>query len=326
MKPRLNGADISSVDTLPLHELVAGETRRWWLRLTYDEIGDRHRVPVIARHGAAPGPVVAVTAVIHGNELNGMHAIHRLFDLKETASLRRGTLLAVPVVNVPGYRRHERAFADGKDLNRFMKRGGEGRPAQRFGLAFANELLRHCDYLVDLHTAGGGRRNTLYARVDLENKKAAKMARVINTPIIAHKPPRSSSLRGAAAERGIPAVVIEIGDPGRFQPKLVAGACRGMIALLAHHDMIASVPERAGEALICRHTYWLRASEGGALRLTPSLGQHVRAGECVGTIVDVWGATRQEVRVPTAGVVIGKIRRPMVMEGSPLLHIGIPND
>src|SRR5690606_6799954 len=163
--------------------------------------------------------------------------------------------------------------------------------------------LRHCDYLVDLHTAAGGRRNTLYTRVDLENKKAAKMARVIHTPIIAHKPPRASSLRGAAADLGIPSAVIEIGDPGRFQPKPVAGACRGIVSLLAHHDMIAAAPAREGEPLICRDTYWLRASEGGAVRLTPSLGQHVGAGDCVGTIVDVWGMTKQEVRVPTAGVV-----------------------
>lgn len=51
--------------------------------------------------GAFTGPVVGITAAVHGNELNGIPLIHRLFHEIDCGTLC-GTLVAIPVVNTLG--------------------------------------------------------------------------------------------------------------------------------------------------------------------------------------------------------------------------------
>ena len=59
-------------------------------------------MPVHVINGRQAGPVMFVTAAIHGDEINGIEIIRRLLATK---ALRRlsGTLIAVPVVNVYGF-------------------------------------------------------------------------------------------------------------------------------------------------------------------------------------------------------------------------------
>ena len=74
-------------------------------------------MPVHVIRGRRPGPIVFLTGAVHGDELNGVEIIRRLLALKTLRGLR-GTLLAVPVVNVHGFIHHSRYLPDRRDLNR----------------------------------------------------------------------------------------------------------------------------------------------------------------------------------------------------------------
>jgi predicted deacylase len=111
-------------------------------------------MPVKVICGRKAGPVLFVSAAVHGDELNGVEAIRRLLRLKALRSIR-GTLLAVPIVNVHGFLDQSRYLPDRRDLNRSFPGSAKGSIASRLAHLFINEIMSKADYGIDLHTAYG---------------------------------------------------------------------------------------------------------------------------------------------------------------------------
>jgi len=62
--------------------------------------------------GPHPGPVLGITAAIHGNEISGIPCIHAIFhELSKKVKTLRGAIVAVPVVNVFGFQLQKRYAA-----------------------------------------------------------------------------------------------------------------------------------------------------------------------------------------------------------------------
>ena len=142
-------------------------------------------MPVIIARGVEPGPVVGITAVVHGNELNGVPCIHRVITDIDVNTLK-GTLVAVPCVNVPGYLRFSREFSDGKDLNRLFPGQASGTASQVYAYNFFEKIVKKLDFLIDLHTASFGRLNSYYVRSDMNDPMSAIMAKLQQPQIILH--------------------------------------------------------------------------------------------------------------------------------------------
>lgn len=83
-------------------------------------------------HGRRPGPCLLVTAAVHGDEINGVEIIRRVLSIKQLDKLR-GTLLAIPVVNVHGFLNQSRYLPDGRDLNRSFPGSQQGSLARSRG-------------------------------------------------------------------------------------------------------------------------------------------------------------------------------------------------
>src|SRR5699024_11094700 len=115
-------------------------------------------VPIHVIHGRRPGPVLMVSAAIHGDELNGVEVIRRL--LRHSA-LRRlaGTILAVPVVNVFGFIHKTRYLPDRRDLNRCFPVSEGGSLGARMAWQFKTQVLDRATHAVDLHTGALHRAN-----------------------------------------------------------------------------------------------------------------------------------------------------------------------
>lgn len=132
------------------------------------------RVPVMAIKSKKKGPTVGITAALHGNEVNGVAAIHKLFNMLKTKDVLKGTIIGVPVVNMEGYQRMQRGYADGVDLNRVMPGDPQGDISHQYANAILNKVIDKFDYFIDLHTASFGRVNSLYVRVDMKCKKCCQ--------------------------------------------------------------------------------------------------------------------------------------------------------
>ena len=143
---------VVQADALDLDHLELGSLHRFRVRLVRDGLGDYLAIPVIVAQGREPGPVLGVTAAVHGNELNGIPVIQRLMAGLDVDSLC-GTVVAVPIVNLPGYQENRRELVPHMDLNRLFPGRPDGNVGQIYAHRFVERVIRPLHYLIDMHTA-----------------------------------------------------------------------------------------------------------------------------------------------------------------------------
>ncbi|KAI9197311.1 uncharacterized protein BJ171DRAFT_226562 [Polychytrium aggregatum] len=324
--PVADQGNVPTVTKLDLDALPGGQISKLWLAVYEDGTGSLIRIPVIVAKGVKYGPTVGMTAALHGNELNGIPLIHRLFREINPQQLH-GVLVAATVTNVPGYVRNQRGFSDGTDLNRIMPGKANGSSPQVYAYNLMERLIKKFDYLLDIHTASAGRVNSLYARADMINPKTKKMAILQNPQIIVHNTSPDGSLRGAAMSNDIPAITVEIGDPSKFQKRFVKNALLGVTNILCHLNMIPNeVDQPEYDPVVCSRSYWIFASKGGVLTVQPEIYTWVRKGEMIAQLHSLFGDLVETYYAPEDGVVVGKSVNPVCESGSRIIHLGVVED
>ncbi|KAG0201219.1 hypothetical protein BGX28_005897 [Mortierella sp. GBA30] len=315
-------------DDLDLESLPSGRLTRLWVVLAEDAMSTPIRVPVIVAKGVRPGPVVGLTAALHGNELNGIPLTHRLVIQEIQCKALHGIVVAVPVANVPGYLAQQRGFSDGTDLNRLMPGKKNGTTSQVYSYNLMTRIIRHFTHLIDLHTASRGRVNSLYVRANMQNSTTRHMARLQNPQIIVHNTSPDGSLRGAAmSEYNIPAITVEIGDPARFQKRFVKSAILGVTNILSHLKMIEDEHVMQDyEPVVCAKSYWIFTKGGGILNVLPDVNTWVRKGELIATLHNIFGQEEHRYVAPEDGIVVGKSVDPVCQSGCRILHLGVVSD
>jgi predicted deacylase len=314
---------IELVETLHFADIPKNTVQYFWLKLITDGLGNPINIPVMVAKGEKDGPILGLTAAVHGNELNGISVIQRLFRELDINDLS-GTIVGIPVVNIPSFIRKKRRFNDGVDLNHIMPGKKNGNVSQVYAYRFMNKIVTQFDYLLDLHTASFGRINSFYIRADMEHEKVKEMALLQNADIIVHNPPSDGTLRGAADELGIPAITIEVGNPNTFQKRLIRSGVEGIHNVLSHLNMIADDIEIAEKAtVLCKNSYWIYTDVGGLLTVHVDLREIVKKGKLIASIRDIFGNLLKEYHAPETGIVIGKSTSPVNQTGGRILHLGI---
>jgi len=312
----------ATVSALPLDELAEGQVHRLWLHLVDDALGRPVVLPALVARGIEPGPVLGVCAAVHGDEVNGVAVIHRMFA-KLDASRLCGSVVALPVVNVPAFHRHARRTQEGFDLNHHFPGRADGREIEQYAFRLMERFVARLDLLVDLHTASRGRANSLYIRADMTVPEAARMAYLQRPQIILHNPPRDLTLRGAAQAIGVPAITVEVGNPSRFQPEYIRRSVVGLRSILADREMIRRRAVDPGpQPVVCSGSDWIYTEEGGFLEVFPRVTEHVAKGQPIARIRDAFGQLVRTYDAPHDGIVIGRSVDPVAASGARILHLG----
>ncbi|KAI8831316.1 hypothetical protein BJ741DRAFT_667907 [Chytriomyces cf. hyalinus JEL632] len=347
-------------DSLVIEEFPMGKISTVWINMVKQGLCEWVRVPVIVARGAHEGPVLGITAVVHGNELNGVPCIHRVITDINVHKLN-GTVVAVPCVNVPGYLRFTREFSDGKDLNRLFPGSETGTASQIYAHAILNKIVTHFDYLIDLHTASFGRVNSYYVRADLNDPVSAALAKLQQPQIILHNSGQDGTMRSACSARGIKAITVEIGNPQLFQNQYVHWSYMGVMRILTYLGMFppleveppisndddvwmdpesfakraanGSMEEKDGEkpilyhqppnTIICSKGFWIYTKTGGVLEVYPAVNTVIRKGDLIARIKNIFGNIVDEIFSPSSGVTIGRSSNPVAMAGDRVLHLGV---
>jgi predicted deacylase len=280
------------------------------------------RIPIVIARGAHDGPVLGLTAALHGDELNGIPVIQRVVRELDRATLR-GTVVGVLAANVPGVLLEQRVFNDGVDLNHIAPGKAGGTQSQVYMKRLVDRVVDQFDVLLDLHTASRGRVNSFYVRADMDHPVASRLARLQGPEIIVHNPPNDLTLRGHAASRGIPAITAELRDPGRFQAEVIEVAVQGIGNVMVDLEMVQGevlCPIR--DSILCSGSGWLYTDEGGLLEVLPEVTERVHAGQEIARVRDIWGEVAKTYVAPTDGMVIGRSVDPINQTGSRILHLG----
>lgn len=314
---------IKTKEELRLSSFKMGEVHRVYIQLSDNSLGSPWKVPLVIIRGEKKGPTVGITAALHGNELNGISTIFKLIEELDPKKLS-GTLVLVPISNVPGYLMNQRYFSDRVDLNRIMPGKPEGTTSNLYAHYFISKIVSKFNYLLDLHTASHGRVNSLYIRADIDNEDTRTLAYLQNPQIIVKKFDEGGTLRAWANENGIPAITIEIGNANAFQHRLIDETLDGIINTLKHLKMLeGEVKDMLKDATLCERSFWIYSNKGGIIDVFPSLADRVKAGEVIAKVYDVFGQVREEIKASCSGVVIGKNVRPNCDAGTRVLHLGV---
>ena len=275
-------------------------------------------------HGKKPGPVLFVSAAIHGDELNGIEIIRSVLA-KHLVSTVKGTLIAVPVVNGYGLIQRSRYLPDRRDLNRSFPGNDRGSLAARLARLFMDEIVSVSTHGIDLHTGSGHRTNLTQIRADLDDRETEQLAKVFGAPVILNSTLRDGSLRHSASELGVKTLLYEAGEAMRYNDIAIRAGVMGIFNVMRELKMLPPKAKNknthTSNPFVARSSRWIRAPESGMYRSTVKLGAQVERGDVVGHITEACDGERHEIRSGNTGVIIGRLELPMVHEGDAILHL-----
>src|SRR5690242_2769136 len=260
--------------------------------------------PIYVSRGLEDGPVLALTAGMHGDEINGMEIVRRLLD-SGLHQPKRGVTVCMPIVNVYGFLNYSRDVPDGKDINRSFPGNKSGSLASRVAYNLMHEVIPFIDYGIDFHTGGAMRANYPQVRAVLRDEKNIELAKAFNAPFTIDSPFRPNSLRREASRKGKNIIVYEGGESLRFDQQAIEEGIAGTLRLMKFLNMIDWAPEPNEENRVIWSTSWIRARNAGLFQSSVKCGQLVRKGEWVGTITDPFGEFKEQVVATETGYVIG---------------------
>lgn len=307
------------------HSIKPGQKARVVLETGQLYTGTPMQLPIQVVHGRKKGPTVLISAAIHGDELNGIEIVRRIFNHPEVENMH-GTLILVPIANLLGFLHHSRYLPDRRDLNRSFPGSPKGSLAQRVAHVFVSEVLGKADYLVDIHTAAIHRTNMPQIRTDTSLPANMKLAEAFGHPFILDSAVVEGSLREQAQARGIPAITYEAGEALRFDELSIRTGVYGILSMLRRLKMLhTDMPTPMAQTVI-EKTTWLRAETDGIVRSVVRLGSFVREGQVMAHIDDPLGGNITTMVSPMSGLVVGKNRLPLAHSGEALYHIAHVDD
>ncbi len=285
---------------------------------------DGNSIPrgVIVANGAKAGPTLCLTAVIHGDEHNGLEIVRRILYEIDPVHLN-GVVIGVPIVNLDGFRRGTRYLPDRRDLNRYFPGKHTGSAASRLAYSLFEEIIKSCNYLVDIHTGSFHRTNLPQLRGDLTNLDVLDLARRFGSTTILHNRGAAGTLRRAATDAGVPTVTLETGEPLRVQDREVRQGVRAIENAMTSLLMYPRAINPHEIAPVYFESRWIRVNAGGVLMSNVHLGDLVEPGARLGTVTDPVTNHASEVTAPFAGRVLGMALNQVVLPGYAAFHIGI---
>jgi len=279
-------------------------------------------IPVHVFRSSHDGPVLLLTAGMHGDETNGIEIIRQLLRGNYFQKLKIGSVLAMPIINIISFLNGSRDLPDGKDLNRCFPGSQSGSLGSRIAFDMMNEVLPQIDYGVDFHTGGAKINNFPQVRCVFNDNKNLELAKLFGSPFILNAPYREKSFRAEAAKKGKTILVYEAGESMRFNKLAIKEGVNGCLRLMNNLGMIDAVVDPC-DTKILNDTTWVRANHSGLFRTTKKYGSPVKKNEVIGTLSDPYGEMEEQLKAPDTGYIIGINNQPVIHEGDAVIHIGI---
>jgi predicted deacylase len=280
-------------------------------------------LPIKVIRGKKDGPIVFISAAIHGDELNGIEIIRRFRELDILNELN-GTVILIPIVNTYGIVNLSRYLPDRRDLNRHFPGTKKGSIASRIAYVFFNEIVKKCDLGIDLHTASIHKSNLPQIRTNIENQYTLMLAKAFEAPVILHSKTRDGSLRAVAENVGVPILLYEAGEALRFNEQYIRIGVKGIVNVLRANGMLPNLKNQRKTKnlpIIVKQSSWLRSSQSGVIRTIKALGDTVKKNETLAYVNEPLSDKSFKILAPYDGIIIGKSEIPLIQEGDAVFHI-----
>jgi uncharacterized protein len=322
------------------HSVAAGTRADIDIRIPAGASDPETYIPVTVFHGAANGPVLALTMGVHGYEFPSILAGQELLT-RIDPKLLRGTVILVRLSHVEAFENRVPYVNpnDRKNLNRAFPGRADGTQTERIAWALTTEVIRRCDVHVEVHSGDGAEWLEAFAGIyggKLASAQYASSRRIglafgLQNVIkysmdTQEQVDRGRSLNRQAVADGKPTVLIEIGENGRRDRAFIDPIVSGVENLLRTLEMTSGAPRPARA-----DTRWFEGTASadamvtGILTPVATTGRLVKKGEVIATIRDYRGELREEVRSPSDGYVMYGLAGPPVKAGDSVATIALPS-
>ena len=300
--------------------------------LTGSDLSNR-RIPFMEMESPENGPVVWLTGCMHGDEIGGTVVIHEVFK-RLRKKLKRGCVKAFPLMNPFGFESITRNISYSKeDLNRSFPGNPSGTLAERIAAIIFESIVRTEPALVvDLHN--DWKRSIPYALSELigeEHIDNSVHQYSMQTGLLQIEDTDNirSSLTHSLMQKGIPALVLELGESFIINEHNIAVGVNAIMNLLIHLDMIADpgplyeyplVESLKGQRVL--YAAKPLSSTSGIVRFLNKPGDIVAAGQKIAKICNAYGKQVEVLYAIENAIIIGQTDSALAFPGSPVMAFG----
>lgn len=292
-------------------------------------------LPVTVINGKNDGPVLLLTAGIHGDEFPSMYALQQLqqsIDPKEMS----GVLVVLHLANLDGFHGNRIALnpKDEKNLNREFPGSAQGTPTEQKAELLTREFISKTDFLVDMHSGSANQTllNHVYSpfvgdeeldALTFEFAKATGMQHIVMYGDRPRDPNNSISYPNTAMTRGKPGLTTEIGHLAQSDEASIAEALKVATNTMYFLNMLPCKPVEHPEPVIYETIKYPSSTTTGFFRPSKAIGDKVQKGQEVGTVVDYFGNHVETIKAPVDGTVMMVNQMPAIKNGQSVMAIGV---
>lgn len=313
-------------------QVTKGVKQRFLVRVGEFSSGAPVELPVVVIRGDADGPVVFVGAGQHGEEPAGMDAVKRLSRQTQAAEVS-GTIVAVPLQNVPAYVHRQRLYPlDAPAPTDIGSSTGDanGLLTARIVHALVDCICRDIDFSIDIHATHLDSIN--YPRAMLTSSgteseelqaKRYELGKATGYEII-HlwlRKGRTGGLTSLLNGRGVPAIAIEAGEGWRALEPFPSILLRGTHNVLKHLHVLAGEPEMPDLQVDITKRHEVTANHGGMSHLKVKTGDFVRKGQVLAEVRNMFDDTLEELTAPSNGIIVRTSLLPIVNTGARVCNV-----
>lgn len=279
-------------------------------------------MPIKILHSKKKGPCLLIFSTINGNEMNGLEIVSRLiksFDANDIS----GTIIAVPVLNVYGLTHYPKTMPSGQNLADCFPGQLEGKYGERIAHIFTEELIKKSDYCIEFHTGALNHNILPQVYCNFANQESKDLAKVFQVPVVTHVGLKDNPLRKTMEDLNIPLIVYQAGEAMRFDKNAIQLGVEGTKNIMRAINMLPKEePITFINPVFSQDEDWIIAPKGGILHVEVELGQHIKNGDRIGTILDPFSTdVEQIIYANQDGVVVGINTTPLIHEGLTLFKI-----
>ncbi|MBL8131549.1 MAG: succinylglutamate desuccinylase/aspartoacylase family protein [Anaerolineae bacterium] len=311
--------------------VMPGEKKRGGIPIGGDMYHRQREVPIIVYRGAQEGPILWLNGATHGDEPEGPFSIFMTLEQLDPAKMR-GTVVAVPVMNVQAYTaglRGDPLDTFSHDMNRVYPGKAEGYPTERVAFAHWQAMKDHCDLQIAIHS-GGEHSYLAHMIFASDNPASLELAAAMgpNWTLVFRSATGGGNPSSQIGALGKGGVTVELGGNCRTLTSdfhvIARDLSNGYLNVMRHYGMIEGAADYA-PAWRMGYQIALLAPATGMFVGAPDLPfeTQVETGTLIGQIYDLYGDVIAEVRAPRAGVIFGLRSRPSVLEGQWCCFFGV---
>lgn len=303
--------------------ILAGESKTIDMEIARLHTTTKLKIPVIIERSKIDGPVVLLSAGIHGDEINGVEIVRQII-IQKINKPKIGTIICIPIVNMFGFVNKSREFPDGRDLNRVFPGSKKGSLASRFAHHILTEIMPVIDFAIDFHAGGASRFNAPQIRLSPNNPELKKLADIFDAPFTLYSKNINGSFRNSSEKLNVKMLLFEGGKSLDINDQVALEGVNGTKRMLNYLGMLSDkqiAETQKTKTIYIEKSGWLRAKCSGLFHDNNKIGFFVEKGTVLGTITDPFGKFEQKVKAPNNGYVINANHSPIVYEGDAIYHM-----